>query len=269
MLERVVYVGGAARSGTTALGRALAVSEGAVWAGELVWLPRDLQEDRRCSCGEVASRCPFWREVRARLGWSDSDLTARRASIWRDRHRGFPEALRGGAAERGPLDAVAAVAGARCVIDTSKYAARALRLHRAHSRLDLLWVQRAPRGLAASLLRERGSTRRFSVPGAVMYSAVVERSWRGVASRLPVRSVQIDALWERGPRGLFDLAAQLELPLGDERRAGQWAAAAHALTAHEQVARAKEWQAPVDVAAGVRVASAAWAMSRVRGGRQR
>ena len=78
MLERVVYVGGAARSGTTALGRALAVSEGAVWAGELVWLPRDLQEDRRCSCGEVASRCPFWREVRARLGWSDSDLTAKR-----------------------------------------------------------------------------------------------------------------------------------------------------------------------------------------------
>ena len=56
MLERVIYVGGAGRSGTTALGRSLAASEGSVWAGELVWLARDLAEDRQCSCGELASR---------------------------------------------------------------------------------------------------------------------------------------------------------------------------------------------------------------------
>ncbi len=203
------------------------------------------------------------------MGWSDSDLVSRRASIWRDRHRGFPQALRGGAADRAPVDAVAAVAGARCVVDTSKYAARALRLHRAHPRLDLLWVQREPRGLAASLLRERGSARHFNVPEAVMYDAVVDRSWRAVARRLPVRSVQVDVLWERGARGLIDLAVGLELPLRDERRVGTWGPSGHVLTAHEKVAQATHWQAPSGSEEGARSAAAGWVMSMVRGRRQR
>lgn len=268
MLERVVYVGGTGRSGTTAVGRGLAASEGAVWAGELVWLPRDLDEDRRCSCGELASRCPFWREVRGRLGWSDVELRHRREDIWRDRHRGFPRALRTGAADRASLEAVASVAGASCVIDTSKYAARALRLHRAHHRLDLLWVRRDPRGLASSLLRDREGARRFSAPEAVMYDAVVERSWRAVARRLPVEQIPIEPLWASGAQGLLDLARRLGLPAPEVGSASEWTGGAHALTAHHEVARDTQWRPPTEAAPGVRASAAGWVMSRVRGRRQ-
>ena len=255
MLERVVYIGGTARSGTTALGRGLAESAGGVWAGELVWLPRDLKEDRLCTCGEPAGACPFWREVRRVLGWSGTDLRDHIRAIERDRHRGFPAALRGGRVDRRPLDAVAAVADARFVVDSSKYAARALRLHRAHSRVDLLWVSREPSRLAASLLRVRGDTKAFGVAGVVAYDAVVSRAWRAVKRRLPVQEVSAESLWTHPSRAL-DLQGLTFATTG-------WRDA-HALTAHREVAVAAGWESASTPVVGRRAQIAAWGMAHLR-----
>jgi hypothetical protein len=264
MLERVVYIGGTARSGTTALGRGLAESAGCVWAGELVWLPRDMAEDRLCSCGEPAGACPFWREVRGVLGWSDTHLRDHIRAMDLERHRGLPAALRGGLADRRPLDAVASVADARLVVDTSKYAARALRLHRAHPRVDLLWVSRDPSTLAASLLRVRGEAKPFGVAGVVAYDAVVSRSWRAVQRRLPVWEVKVESLWAHPSRAWSGLARELDLP-GLGLATTGWADA-HALTAHREVAVASGWENPSTPVVGTRARVAAWGMAHLRQG---
>lgn len=61
---RVLYVGGAGRSGTTIVSTILGQSPGVFAAGELryTW-ERGFDQDHRCGCGEPFSRCPVWTEV--------------------------------------------------------------------------------------------------------------------------------------------------------------------------------------------------------------
>lgn len=61
---RVLYVGGAGRSGSTLLGRAIASGEGVFTGGELryIW-DRGLRDNQLCSCGAPFRSCPFWTEV--------------------------------------------------------------------------------------------------------------------------------------------------------------------------------------------------------------
>ena len=264
MLERVVYIGGTARSGTTALGRGLAHASGGVWAGELVWLPRDMAEDRLCACGEPAGACSFWREVRRVLGWSDEQIQERIRAIDLERHRGLRGALRGGRADPRTLEAVASVVDARFVVDTSKYAARALRLHRAHPRVDLLRVSREPSTLAASLMRPRADTKPLGVSGVVAYDAVVTRAWRAVQRRLPVRQVAVESMWAHPSRAWASLADALDLQ-GAALDTGIWDKA-HALTANREVALASGWRRPSAAVVTKRARGAAWAMAHLRQG---
>ena len=61
---RILYVGGAGRSGTTIVSTILGQSPGVFAAGELryAW-ERGFAQDHRCGCGEPFSRCPVWTEV--------------------------------------------------------------------------------------------------------------------------------------------------------------------------------------------------------------
>ncbi|MFC7486357.1 sulfotransferase [Knoellia sp. CPCC 206453] len=61
---RVLYVGGAGRSGTTIVSTILGQSPGVFAAGELryAW-ERGFDQDHRCGCGEQFSRCPVWTRV--------------------------------------------------------------------------------------------------------------------------------------------------------------------------------------------------------------
>lgn len=200
---RVVYIGGTARSGTTVLGLLLGTTPDSLWAGELRHLPRDLCEDRRCTCGQPASRCPFWMEVGERLGGPRGWREARRQA-WRDRlGRGV------GAAS---VRAVAAVSGARTVIDTSKRAARAGGLIEAGLDVRLIRLTRDPAVLAARHARHRprGEQRSASPPGLVLRDAEVAYRWARLARQHPVYVADWDAL-VADPSHLISLCAHAGL----------------------------------------------------------
>lgn len=150
---RVLFLGGVGRSGTTMLDRMVGGLPDAVSVGEVVHLwHRGVLEDERCGCGEPFSRCGFWQAVgqRAFGGWMP-DL-ARHVIELRDRcdRTRFVPALRtpgrsssvdAAVAEVAEvLDAlyraIAEVAGAQVVVDSSKHASYAYLLRRVPA-LDL------------------------------------------------------------------------------------------------------------------------------------
>jgi hypothetical protein len=163
---RVLYIGGAGRSGSTLLERTLSELPGVVSSGELRVLWRALlTEDRLCACGAEVPACPFWQEVgqRAFGGWRAdhlSSLLALQHSV--DRHRQLPRLLGRSVSAPpsvGPLSSawanvfrsIAETASARLVIDSSKYPVHAAILSRSQQ-LDLRVVHlvRDPRGVAHS-----------------------------------------------------------------------------------------------------------------------
>ncbi len=72
MSTRVLYIGGASRSGSTVLERLVGLLPRTQTLGEVrhLW-SRGVLEDQRCGCGEVFSRCPLWTDVgrKAFGGW--------------------------------------------------------------------------------------------------------------------------------------------------------------------------------------------------------
>lgn len=78
---RVVFIGGASRSGSTLLDRMLGAEEGVASLGEVhhVW-QRGLLENHHCGCGERFLACPAWREIRHQIGaLTDPETFARTA----------------------------------------------------------------------------------------------------------------------------------------------------------------------------------------------
>jgi hypothetical protein len=164
---RVLVVGGWGRCGSTLTDMLLGQIDGFVSAGEVreLWL-RGCVEDRPCGCGDPFSRCGFWSQVgkEAFGGWDRLDLeTVLRARYRWDRPWGLPLLL--GAPDRrgsGDLEvytealatlmrAIATVAGASVVVDSSKIPTHTLVLSRSVD-LDVRVVHlvRDSRGVAFS-----------------------------------------------------------------------------------------------------------------------
>lgn len=173
----VVLVAGYGRSGSTLLDRLLGQVGGFVSVGEFYWLWLwSLGQNQRCGCGQPFRSCAFWTAVfdRAFGGFSGLDLDRAVAlqAVCEGRRYGAQALLpgRGGAvAEYRDLlarvyRAVLDVAGARVVVDSSKFPARALVL----GRLDglstaVVHVVRDSRAVAFSWQRTR---RRPEIDGA-------------------------------------------------------------------------------------------------------
>jgi len=169
---RIAYIGGWGRSGSTLLARMLGEVPRYVNVGEIRDLfMRGIDEDRVCGCGVRFSECPFWTDVgeTAFNGWDNVDL-ARLGELRQltDRPWHVPALLRPGlrkttdraVAEYGeflvPLyRAMASVADADVVIDSSKYASFAAIL-RAIPSLDprVVHLVRDPRGTLNSWMKE-------------------------------------------------------------------------------------------------------------------
>lgn len=165
----VVYLAGSGRSGSTLLERALGELPGFVNVGELIDLFRRVAPaGERCGCGQPFAACPFWSGVgeRAFGGW-DAGLLERTLRLQGEvaRQRRLPALLapglagqrfRAGIAEYGGIyarlyRAVADQAGARYVVDASKWPVQALALARAGLDVRVIHLVRDVRGVAHSL----------------------------------------------------------------------------------------------------------------------
>lgn len=167
---KIAYVTGLGRSGTTLLDVLLNAHSRMIGVGEVHKLrgfahllrnpnPQSLDSiGNSCACGAPTIwECPFWTRVDAALrertgrGLRDLDLEARdRATFERDNYDLFA--------------AVAAVAGADCVIDSSKRVTRLRRLL-AHPELEVvpIHVIRNPKGRSSSIRRRKGHALRPAV----------------------------------------------------------------------------------------------------------
>ena len=165
----VVYIAGAGRSGSTLLDRLLAASPGAVGVGEVASLWRAFRpgasQHRNCGCGKAVRACEFWRTVLQRaFGPMDG--------IPFDYFRGLRAHLDGRffntLLARQPTsevteyaevlarlyEAVAVVAGAPTIIDSSKYGTYGWILARARGvRLTPLHLVRDSRAVSFSWAR--------------------------------------------------------------------------------------------------------------------
>jgi hypothetical protein len=141
----VLFIGGLGRSGSTLIDRVLGQTPGVCSVGELVFLwERGLLANERCGCGEPFDGCPFWKEVGVRAfgGWDRIDpaaILARQGRVDRNRYvpamlvpalaPGYRRRLEPYAEAVGRLyKAVAAVAGAALIVDSSKHASTAAML---------------------------------------------------------------------------------------------------------------------------------------------
>lgn len=174
--ERVVYIAGSSRSGSTLIERALGAIPGWVNVGELMDLFRKPDvAGELCGCGKPFGSCEFWSEVGQRAFGAPLNTAAESAEIGRlqaqlNRQRHLPRLLRTSASSSSELaatlrefgarydtlySAVAEVAGAKVIVDASKWPGQALALQRAiTTEVSLLHLVRDPRGVAYSWAKQ-------------------------------------------------------------------------------------------------------------------
>ncbi len=157
----VLYIMGTGRSGSTILEIVLADAVGAHGAGELFDVIEDgLQRNVLCSCGQPFDRCPIWQPVSRALAPLAPDPVAATAQFRRiEWHRGClqrwlsprPLPAQYESYQRTLLDALRAATGAATLIDSSKYAGRALALNQLLGEdLKVVWLLRSPSGILQS-----------------------------------------------------------------------------------------------------------------------
>lgn len=170
---RVIYVGGAPRSGSTLLDLLLGQVPGIFASGELEYLwDRGMGDNQLCGCGSRFRECPFWREVMARaFGGMDQvnvpQMRHLQRSVLRTRYLPYlvsgamPGSYRGRVASYGQAltavyRAIAEVSGCAIVADSSKSPAYGFLL-RAIPSIDLRVVHlvRDSRAVAFSYRRRR------------------------------------------------------------------------------------------------------------------
>lgn len=138
MAQKVLYIAGAGRSGSTIFGNVLGQLDGFASFGELYNFPLRFLEPRHCGCGVLLPECSFWQQVLRAYVTGDLNAhlekwlaqrnqvaRARLALHWRLSLTRQP-LLRQSSAYRALLSrfyyAVAQAAEARVVVDTSKAA---------------------------------------------------------------------------------------------------------------------------------------------------
>lgn len=170
--QKVLYIGGFGRSGSTLVERILGQLPGFCSAGEIVFLwQRGLIDGQLCGCGTPVPECDFWTRVgkTAFGGWDQIDAHEMLALQTRvDRNRYIPSmvAPRLRPAVQADFErytdvlsrlyrGIGEVAGARVVIDASKHASTAFLLRKVPN-LDLRVVHlvRDSRGVAYSWTKE-------------------------------------------------------------------------------------------------------------------
>lgn len=171
---KVLFITGAARSGSTLIGDLLAQMPGAVHVGELIaplWRPHDFQS-RLCGCRVEIRRCEFWRRVFERAFETTDEVGASylvepMRAAGRIRHLLMSTVQPGRAYVTSRLkgrlnglqklfEAIGWASGAEIVIDSSKHSTYGLLLAAVPGiDLHVLHVVRDPRAVAYSWTRRK------------------------------------------------------------------------------------------------------------------
>jgi hypothetical protein len=195
----ILYIMGFGRSGTTILEVILSVNPGIFGAGELTHILRDGFRDAAvCACGEPACTCPVWSRVGNRVGRKPETLAAGIETLRRfEAHERFPLVAAGlfdSTAARQYrrindqlFESLGEISGAQVVVDSSKYAGRALMLARCFPhRVRVICLTRSPGGLMHSFRKpHRQEQRQKSVVGTLAYYMYVFACLRVASLRLP------------------------------------------------------------------------------------
>jgi hypothetical protein len=151
---------GTGRSGTTILEIMLANNPGIAGVGEVKHIFRDgFLADHVCSCGQPVSTCELWSNVLRATGWTRQECQQWGAAVDQlESHKRFAltyAGVGGKQAKQAYLHSsrelfrhVAAVRGCRVIVDSSKFAGRALLLSRAlPEHVKVLCITRSATGL--------------------------------------------------------------------------------------------------------------------------
>src|SRR6266702_1279153 len=244
----ILYLAGFGRSGSTLLERTLGEMPGFVNVGELIDLFRRVApRGERCGCGQPFAACPVGVRVGGEAfgGW-DTERRAATHLLQRQvaRQRTLPRLFAAGVAGRGfraavtaygaeysrLYRAIAAVAGARCIVDASKWPVQALALSRAGIDIRVIHLVRDVRGVAHSLSKPEVARPHASQETDVMWhvgpgSAAVRwmacQSEAGLLRRCSMRVTRMHYEdFIRQPRASTEIAlTALGMPVNPERLA--------------------------------------------------
>ncbi|ODA68689.1 hypothetical protein A7A08_00521 [Methyloligella halotolerans] len=164
--KTLLYIGGYGRSGSTLLGRILALNPDVLNLGEVITAPRFLQRPgRRCICGETLRDCPVWAPVLRGVVDEPTRFADRRTHLKL-------------------LERIAETAHKRYIVDASKtawlHASHAFYLRRKLSiPLHMLHLVRDPRAVLWSVFRLRDERRGApdSALGRASLAVKVAVSW--------------------------------------------------------------------------------------------
>lgn len=201
-LGPVVYIMGTGRSGSTVLQALLANASNATGLGEVTHILRDgLRREQPCSCGKDVASCPIWSKLMARFPDDRSTARALQLRDQLEKHSSFPRQVFGLVRAETWQNYAALTAevfesvrpDGNTLIDSSKYAARAHALKKAHGdSVKIIWLTRSPRGLLESFRkRTEGEQPPKSPPRALLYYVFVTFCARFVALRFPSDVMQV------------------------------------------------------------------------------
>ena len=203
MVSKVLYIMGTARSGTTILEIMLSNNAGVVGGGELTHFFSDgLIKKNRCSCGNEVANCPQWGSVVEMLCKKTSHVSQAAENISRvDRHLGLIRGFAKAFSRKQTYQYIAtnevlieSLGGKKSwVIDSSKYAARALALRDCpETDVYVICLTRSPRGLARAFTKNNKLEQKRKSPlSLLLYYAVVSISLQVASVRLRERVMKL------------------------------------------------------------------------------
>ncbi len=201
----ILYIMGTGRSGTTILEILLSNNSDIFGVGEVTHIFQDgFTDDEICSCGKPASVCEHWSSVRQQCEWNDADVSKLNQLFvdiaW---HTQFPKV----AAGRVPTDqrvlfnqtnkclfqTSADISGANIIVDSSKYAGRALELARAFPKnVKVICLTRSPAGLVKAFRKTDAAEQKpKSLSGTLFYYLYTIACFRVVTWILKSRVLRI------------------------------------------------------------------------------
>jgi hypothetical protein len=178
----LLYILGTGRSGTTILEVLLSANDNICSVGELTHIFQDgFTANRTCACGKSFHHCQLWGRVEHQLSFTPCQIRKNRKLLREiDWHKGFLKLIFNSISKKKLshyetvnkviYESCRKISGKRLVIDSSKYAARALMLNRIYGPfVKVICLTRSPEGILNSFQKTDVEQRSKTPLGACLY----------------------------------------------------------------------------------------------------